>query len=460
MHSIFDQHPFTMNKSLIVFLIGIFFSLHAMAQPTQEQLEKQRQQLRKELEETQQLLKQNQSKQKENLVQWQLISKKVNLQERVVDNISKDLRELSNDMYTLQKEINLYNRILDTLKKEYAKSMVYAYKNRNSSDFLNFIFSAESFNDAIKRVTYLRSYRNYREMQGQNIIRTQEQRQKKVDALSKMRVKKNETLQTQNSELEQLAKEQKERDRILAELKKQGKTLNKQVASKKAQMDKVNKAIAAAIKRAQEEAIRMAKAKAAAEEKERKRLADLEAKKAAETGTTSTAKTPETKSRPIDVDVTERGKTVRKPGESVLLNEDNIALNASFEKNKGSLPWPVDRGTVLMPFGSTKLPSGTVVQNFGITVSSDVGAPVKSIFNGTVISVTNVEDMQVVIVQHGRYFVSYSNLQGVTVQTGDKITTGKVVGKVAPTYDGIGAIDFIISDEKINFNPVHWLRSR
>ncbi|HRO18720.1 MAG TPA: hypothetical protein PLU07_11040, partial [Ferruginibacter sp.] len=347
-----------MNKSLIVFLIGIFFSLHAMAQPTQEQLEKQRQQLRKELEETQQLLKQNQSKQKENLVQWQLISKKVNLQERVVDNISKDLRELSNDMYTLQKEINLYNRILDTLKKEYAKSMVYAYKNRNSSDFLNFIFSAESFNDAIKRVTYLRSYRNYREMQGQNIIRTQEQRQKKVDALSKMRVKKNETLQTQNSELEQLAKEQKERDRILAELKKQGKTLNKQVASKKAQMDKVNKAIAAAIKRAQEEAIRMAKAKAAAEEKERKRLADLEAKKAAETGTTSTVKTPETKSRPIDVDVTERGKTVRKPGESVLLNEDNIALNASFEKNKGSLPWPVDRGTVLMPFGSTKLPSG------------------------------------------------------------------------------------------------------
>lgn len=457
MHSIFDQHPFTMNKSLIVFLCCIFFTTSVLAQPTTEQLEKQRQQLRKELEETQKLLKQNQSKQKENLVQWQLVSKKVNLQGRVVDNINKDLRSLNNDMYTLQKEINLYNRILDTLKKEYAKSMVYAYKNRNSSDFLNFIFSAESFNDAIKRVTYLRSYRNYREMQGQNIIRTQEQRQKKVDALSKMRVKKNETLKSQNTELEQLAQEKKERDRILAELKKQGKSLNKQVASKKAQMDKVNKAIAAAIKRAQEEAIRIAKAKAAAEEKERKRLAELEAKK--ETGTTSTTtKTPETKR--VDVDVKEPGRTVRKPGESVLLNEDNIALNASFEKNKGSLPWPVDRGTVLMQFGTHTLPSGSKMQNPGITVSADVGTPVKSIFNGTVSSVVTIEDMQVVIVQHGRYFVSYSNIMGATVQVGDKVTTGKVLGKVATTLDGIGAMDFIISDEKTDLNPEHWLRRR
>lgn len=458
MHSIFDQHPFTMNKSLFVFLLGLLISITAWAQPTTEQLEKQRQQLRKELEETQRLLKQNQSKQKENLVQWQLISKKVNLQGKVVDNINKDLRALNNDMYTLQKEINLYNRILDTLKKEYAKSMVYAYKNRNSSDFLNFIFSAESFNDAIKRVTYLRSYRNYREMQGQNIIRTQEQRQKKVDALSKMKVKKNETLKIQNSELGQLAKEQQEKDRIVAELKKQGKTLNKQAASKKAQMDKVNKAIAAAIKRAQDEAIRIAKAKAAEEERERRRLEEEQRKRAATTTTTTTAKAPEVKPKPAEV--TEPGRYVRKPGESVLLNSDNIELNASFEKNKGSLPWPVDRGTVLMPFGSTKLPSGTVVQNYGITVSSEVGAPVKSIFNGTVSSVTTIEDMQVVMVQHGRYFVSYSNLQGVTVQPGEKITTGKVLGKVAPTYDGIGAIDFIISDEKINFNPEHWLRRR
>lgn len=458
MHSIFDQHPFTMNKSLFVFVLGLLISFTAWAQPTTEQLEKQRQQLRKELEETQRLLKQNQSKQKENLVQWQLISKKVNLQGKVVDNINKDLRALNNDMYTLQKEINLYNRILDTLKKEYAKSMVYAYKNRNSSDFLNFIFSAESFNDAIKRVTYLRSYRNYREMQGQNIIRTQEQRQKKVDALSKMRVKKNETLKIQNSELGQLAKEQQEKDRIVAELKKQGKTLNKQAASKKAQMDKVNKAIAAAIKRAQDEAIRIAKAKAAEEERERRRLEEEQRKRAATTTTTTTAKAPEVKPKPAEV--TEPGRYVRKPGESVLLNSDNIELNASFEKNKGSLPWPVDRGTVLMPFGSTKLPSGTVVQNYGITVSSEVGAPVKSIFNGTVSSVTTIEDMQVVMVQHGRYFVSYSNLQGVTVQPGEKITTGKVLGKVAPTYDGIGAIDFIISDEKINFNPEHWLRRR
>lgn len=430
----------------IFVLTGIFFSLALIAQqPTQEQLEKQRQQLKKELEQTQALLNQNKSKQKENLLQWRLINDKVNLQGKVVGNINRDLRMLNDNMYLLQKEINLYNRILDTLKQEYAQSMVYAYKNRNNYDFLNFIFSANSFNDAIKRITYLRSYRNFREMQGQNILRTQEQRQKKVEELKKMREKKNSTLKDQRTELEQLAREQKEKDRILAELKKQGKALDKQIASKKVQMKKVNNAIAAAIKKAQEEAIRIAKAKEAEERKKR------EAEMKASAGKATTTSKPETPSAPAI--------TSRKPGESVLLNSESmVKLNASFEQNKGLLPWPVDRGNVLIPYGNYKLPSGIEMVNTGITIAADIGTPVKSVFTGKVSRVFNIEDMYVVVVQHGRYFISYSNLKDVTVRDGDEISTGKVIGKVATTLDGIGSIDLIISDERSNHNPQTWLR--
>jgi len=68
--------------------------------------------------------------------------------------------------------------------------------------------------------------------------------------------------------------------------------------------------------------------------------------------------------------------------------------------------------------------------------------------------------MQVVFVQHGRYFTTYSNLSGVTVQRGQDITTGQVIGKVAANFDGIGAIDFYMSNETSNFDPERWLRPR
>ena len=112
-----------------------------MAQETREELEKQRAQLKKEMEQTQKMLNSNKTKTKENLVQWKLINDKVNLQNRLIENISKDINLLDNNIYTNQREINRYNKLLDTLKEEYAKSMVYAYKNRNNYDFLSFIFS-------------------------------------------------------------------------------------------------------------------------------------------------------------------------------------------------------------------------------------------------------------------------------------------------------------------------------
>ncbi len=104
--------------SIILFSV-LGFSVHA--QETREDLEKQRAQLKKEMEQTQRLLNSNKSKTKQNLVQWKLINDKLNLQNRLIDNISKDINILDNNIYTNQREITRYNKLLDTLKEEYAK---------------------------------------------------------------------------------------------------------------------------------------------------------------------------------------------------------------------------------------------------------------------------------------------------------------------------------------------------
>jgi septal ring factor EnvC (AmiA/AmiB activator) len=423
----------------------------AQAQPqTREELERQRAELKKEIEQTEKLLTTNKAQTKENLYQYRLITNKVALQNRVIDNISKDLSMLENNMFTTAKDIKRYDRLLDTLKQEYAKSMVYAYKNRSNYNFLNFLFSASSFNDAIKRISYLKSYRSYREMQGDNILRTQELRKKKVQELSGTRQQKNSVLEAQSKEMKTLESQQKEKDRILAELKKQGKQLNNQITAKQKQIQKVNNAIAAAIKRAQEEARKEALAKAAAE-KERLRKEEADRIK----------NNPGTETRPTNTkSVTTRPKEPEKKPESVLLNADNIALNANFEKNRGSLPWPLDRGVILMHYGPNTLPSGTKMDVTSVTISADIGTPVKAVFDGSVIAVKEIDDMQVVVIQHGRYFTTYSNLSNVSVQKGQEIRTGQVLGKVASNFDGVGAIDFYVSNENSNYDPEKWLRRR
>jgi septal ring factor EnvC (AmiA/AmiB activator) len=329
--------------------------------------------------------------------------------------------------------------------------MVYAYKNRSNYEFLNFIFSAHNFNDALKRLAYLKSYRAYREMQGQNIVRTQDLRKKRITDLNVSKNEKKEVLGEKNKEMEELEKQQKEKDRILAELKKQGKQLNNAIAAKKKQMQKVNAAIASAIKRAQEEARKEALAKAAAEKERLRKLAE------ANKGVVKTDK-PTGAGKPATPEP--KKPTPPAPRESVLLNDDNIALNNSFEKNRGSLPWPLDRGVVLMHYGSNKLETGTVMDVTSVTISSDVGTPVKAVFDGVVSQVVPVEDMMVVIVQHGRYFTTYSNLSGVTVKKGQDVKTGQVLGRVAVNLNGIGAIDFYISNESSNYDPEKWLRRR
>ena len=433
-----------MVKILFTVASIIFFNAFATAQPpTREELEKQRQQLKSEIAQTERMLNENKTKTKGTYIEWKGITNKVNLQERVIDNINRDIDLLDNNIYGIQKDIHRYDRLLDTLKQEYARSMVYAYKNRSNYDFLTFIFSAASFNDAIKRISYLKSYRSYREMQGENILRTQELRRLRIEALGGVKEKKSVVLEDKSKEMNVLEKQKLEKDRVLAELKKQGKQLNHQYAAKKKQLSKVSNAIAAAIRKAQDEAKRAAIARAA---EERANLAKANTNPTTNTRTV----TPGTK-RP----------TVKEPP-SVLLNQDNASLNEKFENNRGSLPWPVQKGYVLMNFGRNKLPSSNQAEfdNPALSIGTDIGAPVKAVFNGTVSSVFNVEEMQVVILQHGRYFTSYSNLSGVTVSKGQTVTSGQMLGKAMSNDDGIGEIDFIMSNERSNIDPEKWLRPR
>lgn len=433
-----------MNRIIATVFFALAYAVVlAQPQPSKEQqeLEKQRQQLKKELEQTQKLLNDNKKVTKENMSVLGIINRKLNIHENIVNNINREINLMDNNIYKSQRDVNKLQLLLDTLKQEYSRSMVYAYKNRSNSDFLNFIFSAASFNDAIKRINYLKSYRSYREMQGENILRTQVLLKSRILELGESKKKKNDVLQVQSKEVGALQAQQEEKNKIVSKLKAEGKELNNQIAAKKKQMQKVNNAITAAINRAIKEA-----------NEERKRKAKLEAAENAKNTAAATSSSPKVK-KPVAAE--------KKPENALLSSVEDVKLNESFERNRGNLPWPVGSGYLLLHHGSNTLGNGVEVVSQGISIGCDVGTPVKAVFDGEVLLVNNYDDVQMIVIKHGRYFTGYSNLTSVSVSKGQSVKAGQVIGRSAANLDGIGAVDLQISNDKNqDMNPETWLKRR
>ena len=434
-----------MQKSIVITVAFLLFIFKATAQQPEDKdaLQQQREQLKKEIVETEKALNETRKTAKVNMGQLSLINKKMDLQGNVIDNINSEIKNLNNNIFLAQKEVNKMSRILDTLKQEYSKSMVYAYKNRSNYDFLNFIFSASSFNDAIKRVAYLKSYRSYREMQAENILRTQDMLSDRIKVLSGTKIKKGIVLQEQDKELTQLEKQQEEKKVIVDKLKSQQKELQAQVNAKRKQDAKLKNMITAMIRRE----VEIARNEAA--KKEKARLAELK-KNNADTKNTTADNNTNTKTVKPSV-------SAKSTGSVLVSSEADKALDANFERNRGSLPWPVS-GFIIAHFGRIILPGNIEYDNPGVTIGAKIGESVKAVFEGEVTLVSYIEDKQAVFIKHGKYFTVYSNLASANVQRGDNVKTGQVIGKAAANDEGQGEVDFILMKESNNVNPEQWLR--
>jgi peptidoglycan hydrolase CwlO-like protein len=189
-----------LKKSLALLFACIIFSAGAFAQSSDE-LKKKEQELKNELQELNRQYSDVQKSKKVSLRQLTLIKNKINKRQELINSINKQVRQLDDNIFQNERDIYRLRRELDTLKVKYAKSIVFAYKNRSNYDYLNFIFSANSFNDAIKRVEYLKSYRKQRETQLNTILKTQQVLEQKKSTFQNSIQEKNMALQEQSKTL-------------------------------------------------------------------------------------------------------------------------------------------------------------------------------------------------------------------------------------------------------------------
>lgn len=455
------------NIRNVLFIFLLFVGVCANAQ-TKEELQRQKEQLLKEIEDAKKEIATTHEGKKSIIVELRQVEKNIDRRTSVINNIKGEVYYVEKDIIRTYRDIDTLKKELSILKDQYAQSVIYAYKNRSNYDFLNFIFSAGNFGDVLRRVSYLKTYRGFREQKAGDITRTQELMKNKVSSLTVKRQEKTSALQEQSKQMAALAGEKKQKDVVIAQLNSKEKELTAAVAKKEKQRKDIQNAIAAVIRREVAEAKAKAKREAdalarqkTAQEAEARRIAAANNNTAAAT-TPKPAITTSTKSATEPPSTANLTKPVEKKQRQVSDLEstpEGVIVSQRFEDGRGNMPWPVERGEISLHYGSNHIGKITIPSD-GITIETSVGAPVKAIFDGEVASVSNIGDTKIVILKHGKYFTTYSNLQGANVSRGQKISRGQVLGTAAANDEGIGETYLQVDTEKGTINPEAWIKSR
>ncbi len=427
------------KRSIYLALVGFMvfgFAMFSNAQ-SKEELEKRRREIQQEIASLQKAQSDISKDRKASLSELKLLERKLRSRYAVIDNLNDEVRLIDNTIFSNNREIYRLQKQLDTLKQQYARTIEYAYKNRSNYDMLNFIFTATSFNDAVKRATYLKSYRKYRHEQVDNINRTQKEMSDRINLLTQNKQEKSKVIEEQQEQKELLESEKKEKNQFVTKLKAREQEIEKEVAAKRKVERSLQNSIAAIIKREIEAA---------------KRKAEDDARKAAAANITAPA------AKPAASTTTASAAPVRKT--NVLENTPEVTkVSVGFENNRGNLPWPVDKGTITSSFGRQKI-EGTKIEedNGGITIQTVSGSAVKAVFEGIVTTVYDVAGSQTVTIKHGKYFTTYFNMSSVNVSKGAKVSMGQVIGRAGENFDGEGEIVFMVNEELRFVNPELWLK--
>lgn len=403
------------------------------------ELETKKANLQSEIELTNKLLAETRRNKTLSLSQLVALNKKIEARQALIATINEEIATLELQINEKQAEIVVQDSALAKMKRDYAKMVVFAYRNRNAYSNVMFLFSADGFNQAYLRLKYLQLISASRKMQAQRIATTQQELNDQLASLEEDKAEKKALLGNEETEQQTLAKEKDDKDATFRGLQTKEATLKSDLARKNTQKANTDSAIARLLR--EEIAKQVAAANAAA----------TKTNVTQPKGGTTTPKggtTPPTNTPPAPTKVT--------------LTPEAKTLGESFATNQGKLPWPVERGTVVSKFGKHPHPvlKGVTTQNNGIDISVSSGSMARAVFDGECTGLTNIPGSGwLVIIRHGEYLTVYSQLEEALVKVGDKVKTKQNIGKIiTDQQEGTTELHFEVwKSGGIKLDPEGWI---
>ncbi|MBT8303256.1 MAG: peptidoglycan DD-metalloendopeptidase family protein [Bacteroidia bacterium] len=407
----------TKHNSIVAIVLAVFFLAaipSSFAQVSKkEKLEQRKQEILRELKELNTLLFSDKKKQKTELSAIEDLNYKLSVRKNLIKITNQQANLLTREINTNQNIISELRDELKQLKEDYAAMVVKSYKSKSEQSRVMFLMSSTNFQQAYKRLDYIKQYAKYQKQQGEEI--------------------KAKTLKLQEVNTKLLA-QKKDKERLIAENRIAKKELEAEVKQHENLMKSIRKNLskyASQIKTKQREADRIDRQ---IERLIREAMASSNTRAGRSASSSTFAMTPE-----------------------------NIALSKNFTSNKGKLPWPLERGVKRMGYGTQPHPvvKTAKIQSNGIRIETNKGAKVRAVFDGTVLDIMRLKGIPpIVVIQHGNYSTVYKNVSKVFVQKGDKVTTNQEIGEVFTNNSGKTILSFSVFKDGKTQNPDYWIAKR
>lgn len=401
-----------LTRAILLLICMVGLSVGAQ-QKDSDRLKKEQEELKKKIGFTEKLLESTKEN-KVNLTQnIGLIERKIEYRNELLNNLDKQLSQLSMEIESMKQNIEQLQLEIERQKNAYKIMLIHAYKMRSATSSLIFILSSESFNQASKRMAYLKQLSKFRSDQ---ILKIEQSKKKLEDELAELERKK--------KEKDELAQEQKqEHAKYISDREHQ----KKQIENLKGKEAQLQNELAAQKKKSKD----LQNALNAALNKE-----ILASKK----------------------------RNTEKPLTDKEIKEVELS-NKGFEADKGRLPWPVAKGEITKGYGKQAHPVHVNVytQNNGVDITTSKGATVRAVYSGEVTSVILIPGAgKAVIISHGDYRTIYSNLQEAYVSKGDKVTVKQEIGSLLVNESGNSEVHFEIckitaEGQIVHVNPTYWI---
>lgn len=385
-----------------IILMSLSLALSVQGQNVKTQEEK-RARLEREIEILDRQLSENASKSSSMLSNLTLIRKKVSNRKALVAESERQVRQYSDKIYLKQRTINRMQARIDTLSQHYTKLVLSAYKNRDARLWYMYMLASDNLGQAFRRMYYFKNLSSQMNQEARRIKEAKLELEKEREELQALKKEAESVKVVRAAELKKLQGEEKQSNKIVKQLQSNRKKYQAQLASKKKEVDALNREI----ERMVSSAMRGGSSKG------------------------SSAKT-----------------------------EYDKKLAAEFSRNKGNLPWPAD-GPVVDRFGQKYHPvykNLKLPPNNGVDIALSKGTKVRAVFDGVVKQIVVMPGYnKCILVQHGNYFTFYCKLGSTSVKAGDKIKTGDLLGTV-DMINGQVLLHFQVWQGNKPQNPEHWLR--
>ncbi len=396
------------------------FLMAAPAQAqTKKQLERDKAKIEREIARLSTQLSNAKKTTKASANQINLIKKRINERNNLINNINKQMGMLDRQITKTEDSLRVVRGQIDSMKSEYAKVVRTLYGLRQNLNSTTLVLDNEAYNYSYLKLKYFNEYSRYRKHQATAIRRREVQFQDMSLDLQRQRKEKSSLLSQEKKQKDALAREQNQQQQKLQKSQQDEKSLKQQIAKKEKQKQQLQNQIQQLIN------------------------AEVSKTASAATGSSSSGKG------------STKTSTTEKSGGKVYSD----AASADFVQNKGRLAWPVYYRSVSREYGLYTHSSGGQNRNYGIDLNCAAGATVSAVFNGTVARVfTAPNGSKGVIIRHGSYMTVYAGLGTVSVSQGTKVTTRQAIGTVYSSGEETSEFSFQVWCGHDSLNPRHWLK--